>query len=371
MGEPGFSFIKGADVSTLHELESLGARFRDRGVEKDLLEILGGYGVNAVRLRLWNDPWSESGERYGAGGNDLATTTALARRVRARGMGLLLCLHYSDFWADPGKQHLPKAWRGFDDDRLERAVHDYTVQSLCALDAAGALPTLVQVGNEITNGLLWPNGKRPGFGAIARFVSAGIRAVRSVSPAIRVMIHLDDGGNNAMYREWFDRYLALGEDFDVMGLSYYPFWHGTMEGLARNLDDMARRHGKPVIVAETSMGFTTEDYAAREGLHPSQRKGMATRPALCAKVPYPMTPDGQCAFLRDLIARIRRVEGGMGKGFFYWEPAWLPMKGSGWATPAALRYTGEQGPGGNEWANQALFDYDGNALPALEAIRDG
>jgi arabinogalactan endo-1,4-beta-galactosidase len=365
-------FLKGADISTLHELVSLGARFRDRGVEKDLLEILAGYGVNAIRLRLWNDPRAESGESYGGGGNDLATTLALARGVRARGMELLLDLHYSDFWADPAKQHLPKAWRGLSLAGVERAVHDFTVATLVALGQAGALPTAVQVGNEITNGLLWPTGKAPeAFPAMTRLVNAGIRAVRSVSPAVQVMLHLDQGGNNALYREWFDRWFQEGgEDFDLLGLSYYPFWHGSLDALEANLNDMARRHRKELVVVETSTGFTTEDYATREGLGPAERRGMATRPELLSRVQHRLTIQGQCDFLRDLVGRIRRVEGGRGRGFFWWEPAWLPVKGSTSATAAGLRYTGERGPGGNEWANQALFDYDGNALPALQVLRD-
>ena len=363
-------FLKGADVSTLHELEGLGARFRDRRGERDLLDLLASHGLNAVRLRLWNDPRSEAGEPYGAGGNDLATTVALGRRVRARGLELLLDLMYSDFWADPGKQIPPKAWRGLDLEGLERAVHGFTVRSLEALGQAGALPTLVQVGNELTNGLLWPVGRRPAWDAIARLVMAGVRAVRSVSPAIRVVVQLDDGGNTALYREWFDAYFSRGGELDAIGLSYYPFWHGTLDDLSRTMDEMARRHGKDLMVVETSTAFTTEDYGAREGLAPEARKGMASKPQLVARAQHPPTPEGQRDFLRDLVGRIRRVEGGRGKGFFWWEPAWLPVPGSTWATPAALRYTGERGPGGNEWANQALFDYDGNALPALEAIPD-
>jgi arabinogalactan endo-1,4-beta-galactosidase len=373
-------FIKGVDVSTLDELEKLGAKYYDRGEEKGLLDILASYGVNAVRLKLWNDPFSESGEPYGAGGNDLPTTISLARRVRERGMGLLLNFHYSDFWADPGKQIPPKAWRGFSPSRLEKAVYDYTRETLLALEGAGALPTMVQVGNEITNGLLWPSGRVPAFDAIARYVNAGIRAVREVSrelreadpkrPGIEVMVHLDAGGNNAMYREWFDEFVKRGEDFEVMGLSYYPFWHGSLDDLSRNMDDMGRRFGKRMNVVETSMGFTTEDYASCEGLGPGERKGMATKPELAAKVPYPMTPEGQRDFMLELMERIKRAGDGLGEGFFYWEPGWLPVPGSGWATEAALRYTGEKGPGGNEWANQALFDYAGRSLPALAAIRD-
>jgi arabinogalactan endo-1,4-beta-galactosidase len=363
-------FTKGADVSTLAELERLGAKYYDGGEEGDLLDILSSYGFNAARLKLWNDPFSEAGEPYGAGGNDLRTTISLARRVRARGMGLLLNFHYSDFWADPGKQNLPKAWRGLDPAGLEEAVYRFTRESLDALGESGAMPTMVQVGNEITNGLLWPAGRKPAFDAIARFVSAGIRAVRDSSRDIEVMVHLDNGGNNPMYREWFDAYFERGEDFDLMGLSYYPFWHGSLDDLERNMEDMGRRYGKPMNVVETSMGFTTADYAAYEGLGPGERKGMATRPELVAKVPYPMSPEGQRDFMVELVRRIRRIGGGLGAGFFYWEPGWLPLPGSGWATEAALRYTGEKGPGGNEWANQALFDFEGRALPALAAIRD-
>jgi len=363
-------FLKGADVSTLHELEGLGARFRDREGERGLLDILASHGLNAIRLRLWNDPRSEAGEPYGAGGNDLPATLALARRVRAQGMELLLDLMYSDFWADPGKQIPPKAWRGLSLDQLERAVHDFTLESLEALRAAGALPTLVQVGNELSNGLLWPSGRRPAWDAMTRLVMAGVRAVRQVSPEIRVVIQLDNGGNTALYREWFDAYTSRGGQLDAIGLSYYPCWHGTLDDLSRTMDEMARRHGKDLLVVETSTAFTTEDYGAREGLGPAERKGMATKPHLLARVAYPPTPRGQCDFLRDLAARIRRVEGGKGAGFFYWEPAWLPIPGSTWATRAALGYLGETGPGGNEWANQALFDFDGNALPALGIIRD-
>lgn len=373
------TFFRGADVSSLRELEALGARFRDRQGERDLLELLAAHGVNAVRLRLWNDPWSPEGASYGGGGNDLATTVGLARRVRALGMDLLLDFHYSDFWADPAKQHLPKAWRGFDDDRLAAAIHEFTAHCLAALRDAGAAPTMVQIGNEVTNGLLWPQGKRlasgtptvgSGMSAVTRFLGAGVRAVRAVSPGTPVMLHLDDGGNEAMYRAWLDAYLETGEDFEVIGLSYYPIWHGTLAGLERNLDGLARRYGKELVVVETATGFTTEDYAAHEGLGPAERKGMAARPELAANLAHPMTVQGQCDFLRDLGAILRRVEGGRGRGFFYWEPAWIPVKGSGWATAAGLQYLGSPGPGGNEWANQALFDYRGVALPGLELFRE-
>lgn len=384
------TFIRGADISSLHELEQLGGRFYDNAQEQDLFDILQSYGFNYIRLKLWNEPYATDAKGkkipYGAGTNDLETTIALAKRVKAHQMGFLLNFHYSDFWADPGKQTLPKAWQHLDCNGLEQAVYDFTKETLLALMKADVKPSMVQIGNEVTNGLLWPYGKKPDlpedinlprseadenqYKNIAHFISAGIRAVREIDPSIPVMIHLDNGGNNKMYRDWFDHYMKYGDDFDIIGLSYYPFWHGKMSDLIYNMNDMVERYGKYVLIDEVSMGFTMEDYGNYEKLSAPQRKGMATKPALVAQIEHEMTKEGQCLFMKDIITSIRNVPDGMGRGFFYWEPAWLPRPGSEWATPAALAYTGEAGPGGNEWANQALFDYDGNALPALKVIRD-
>lgn len=361
-------FIKGMDISTLLEQEACGAHYYDNGKEGDLLEILKNYGANSVRLRLWNDPYAEDGTPYGAGTNDLEKTIIMAKRALALDMGVLLDLHYSDFWADPGKQMVPKAWKNYSEAELEQAVYDFTKETMERLHREQAAPTLVQVGNELTNGLLWPTGKKPNFDAIAHYVSAGICGVRAVDKDVPIMIHLDNGGNNEMYREWFDNYMKRGEDFQIIGLSYYPFWHGTLDELEYNMRDMAERYHKELVVAEVSMGFTMEDYATYENLAPEDRKGMATRPELVEKLEYPMTKEGQTDFMKDIMQRIASIPGG--KGFYYWEPGWIPVPGCGWATDAALAYTGEDGPGGNEWANQALFDYDGNALPALKAIRD-
>ncbi len=398
------NFIKGMDLSTLLEVERCGGKFCDHGVRGDAMDILKNYGMNMVRLRLWNDPFDEAGSSYGAGGSDIGTTLALAKRAKEKGIGWLLDFHYSDFWADPGKQTLPKAWRGLNAGQLETAVYDYTKEVLARCKKEDILPQMVAVGNELSNGLLWPYGRTPDFANIARFVNAGIRAVREAEAEMRedctadaqegmhedcpaeaqaatrtvpgregisVMIHLDNGGNNELYRSWFDSYFANGgEDFDCIGLSYYPFWHGTPAMLKANMDDLAVRCKKDLIVAEVSMGYTMEDYQSYEKLAPHERKGMATRRELADAIDYPMSPQGQSDFMRDVLQIIRGVPDGRGRGFFYWEPAWIPVPGSGWATEAACAYIGESGPGGNEWANQALFDYDGNTLPALKVIRD-
>lgn len=373
-GENYMKYYKGMDLSTIKEVEALGGKFYDHGVQKDVFEILKSYGTNAVRLRLWNDPYAEDGTPYGAGTNDLQTTIEIAGRAKAHGMEVLLDFQYSDFWADPGKQRVPKAWRGMDADELTKAVYSFTRDSLLAMQEAGVLPELVQVGNELSNGTLWPLGKLLEYGNydnLARFIRAGIRGVRSVAPKMPVMLHLDNGGNNALYRDWFDHYLERGEDdFQMIGLSYYPFWHGTLADLQNNMNDLAVRYGKDLVVAEVSTGFTMEDYGKYEKLSPENRKGYATKPELAAKVPFPMTKEGQADFMKTFFDVIDQVPEGRGRGFFYWEPAWIPVPGSGWANEAALRYIEEKGPGGNEWANQALFDYEGNALPALKIIRD-
>ncbi len=192
--------------------------YYDGGKETDILDIAKKYDVDTVRIRLWNDPWSESGESYGAGGNDLAMSLAIAKKITEAGFGVLLHFHYSDFWADPGKQIKPKAWADYDAEELERVVYDFTLAAMRAFLANGINITMVQVGNELSNGLLWTEGRTPNYDNIAKFVNAGIRAVRAADgeyqsrvaqgkaqplivrgeklTKIPVMLHLDNGGNN-------------------------------------------------------------------------------------------------------------------------------------------------------------------------------
>ena len=369
-------YYKGMDISTLLEVERCGGKFYDKGEERELLSILKDYDVNALRVRLWNHPYSEEGKPYGAGTNDFEAAKKLLRRGKDLGFDILLDYHYSDFWADPGKQFVPKAWRGYSVEQLEQAVYDYTRITLNELMENDLLPEMIQVGNELSNGILWPTGRVPEYDNIARYVKSGIRAVRDVSRIsgkdIKVMVHLDNGGKNELYRNWFDEYIHKnkGEDFDIIGLSYYPFWHGTLSDLANNMNDSAVRYKKELIVAEVSMGHTVEDYIDYEKLAPDKRKGMATKPELCEKVPFAMTKEGQSEFMKAFLQTLENVPEHKGRGFFYWEPAWLPVQGSGWATEPSLVYMKEKGPCGNEWANQALFDYDGNALPALRTIKE-
>lgn len=369
-------FIKGADVSSLLEVEQCGGVFRDSGKEQDALVILRRYGFNWIRLRLWNDPYSEKGESYGGGLCDLVSVLALAQRATRLGMKWLLDIQYSDFWTDPGCQTVPKTWRNLDERALEDVVYQYTRSVLHSCRTAGVLPDMVQVGNELTGGLLWPTGQlwsedgSPRWETASRYLSAGIRAVREESPAARTVIHLDHGGKNMLYRDWFDHYFALGGDCDIIGLSFYPCWHGKMADLSANMNDLALRYKKDMVIVEAGTAFTSENYAAHEGLAESCRKGPTAAPSMAELLEYPMTLQGQTAYIRDLTATIRTVPENRGKGFFWWEPAWIPVPGSGWAKRPGWEYIEKQGPEGNEWANQTLFDFDGNVLPTLAVIRD-
>ena len=188
----------------------------------------------------------------------------------------------------------------------------------------------------------------------------GSEAVREADKNIPIMVHLDNGGKIELYEEWFDNFVKRGGDFDVIGLSYYPFWHGSLEGLKANLENCAKRYGKDLIIAEVSMGHTMESYAEYEQLSEDERKGAATKPELAEKVPFPMTEQGQADFIQAVMEIVKNVPGG--KGIFWWEPAWIPVPGSSWALKPGWEYVREKGPVGNEWANQALFDYEGNAL---------
>ena len=366
-------FILGADVSTAEEVESLGGKFYVDGKEQDLFHILHDHGFNAVRLRLWNDPKDEQGNPYGAGNCDIDCVIRLARRAKKLNMKVLLDFHYSDFWVDPGKQYPPKAWRNFNKDQLVEAVYRYTSDTLKRMKDEGVFPEYVQVGNEITNGMLWDIAKLyhdgkdlENFDTLAEILRAGCNAVRDSGDS-NIILHLERSGDNAMYRHWFDNVISRNVSFDTIGVSYYPFWHGDFDALQANLKDLATRYGKEIHVVETSYPFTSTPYAPNAPLALYESKPMWKGGA----IPYPMTKQGQGDFLEHLINLLRDLPDGRGKAMWYWEPAWLAVEGSTWATESALEYMHEQGRQlGNEWANQALFDYNGEILPSLKRLKD-
>ncbi len=247
----GFDKILGADISFLPQLEAEGHKFYDNGTQKDAIQILKDHGFNYIRLRIFNNPKSDSG--YSKKGYcDLENTKKMALRIKAAGMGFLLDFHYSDTWADPGKQYKPAAWKNLTKQQLCDSIAAFTKLTLLALKKQGTLPNMVQVGNEINHGILWPDGKVRNLDTLAGFLKAGIKAVKEVDPRIRVMLHIACGGQNAESRYFLDNMLARGVNFDIIGESYYPEWHGTPDSLKKNLLDLSSRYKQDVMVAEYS-----------------------------------------------------------------------------------------------------------------------
>lgn len=242
----------GADISFLPQLEDRNMKFSDKGVEKDAIQILKEHGFNYIRLRIFNDPARDSGYSRGRGFCDLEHTKQMAKRIKAAGLKFLLDFHYSDTWADPGKQYKPAAWRNLSFNDLKKALYDYTRKVMQELKDQGVSPDMVQVGNEINHGMVWPEGDISHPDSLAQLISAGIAAVKSVEPSAVIMLHIALGGQNDESVFFIHEMLKRGVQFDVIGESYYPKWHGTLDDLRDNLNDLVRRYNKDVIVVEYS-----------------------------------------------------------------------------------------------------------------------
>lgn len=349
-------FLHGADVSFLPQVEAGGGVFRAGNEPADLLAILRARGIDTVRLRLWHAPAGGGAPAAApaAAPSSLASTLALAARARAAGCDVLLDLHFSDTWADPGHQAKPAAWAALPFAALADSVRAYVRDVLAAFAARGAPPVIVQLGNEITAGLLWDDGRAGGafdtqaqwdnLAVLLKAAAAGVRDAAGPSGARRpeIMLHFDRGGDNAGARRCLDNLVARGVAFDLIGLSFYPWWHGTLADLEANLADLAPRYGKDLVVVETAYPWTLawfDETHNQVGLPSQLLPG------------YPATPAGQRAFLADLLAIVRSAPQGRGRGVFWWAPEWI----------ASPRF-------GSAWENAALFDQGGRALPALDAF---
>jgi arabinogalactan endo-1,4-beta-galactosidase len=335
----------GADLSFTPQLVSLGAEYRVDGAPVDLLDASRDAGFGIVRLRLWHtpaEPW-----------HGLDATVAFAQDVKARGLDVMLDIHCSDTWADPGHQQKPAAWEDVPFAALADSMYAYTNAVVRRLRDAGALPEYVQVGNEISAGMLWDDGRVGWQGSewdtdaqwdrFAALVSAGVAGVRdSLAPADRptVVVHYDNGGNNAGCRWFFDNLLARGVSFDAIGLSYYPWWHGGLADLEANLADLATRYGREVMVVETGYPWTLGWYDATHNFVGEESQLLPG---------YPATPEGQLAFLQEVVATVEETPGGLGTAVLYWEPGFLSVPG---------------GPP-DPYENVTLFDFDGDALPGF------
>jgi len=247
-------FAKGADIGWLPQMEATGYKFyNDSGVQEDCFKILKEHGMNTIRLRTWVSPNNDKG----SGHCSKDETVAMAVRAKKWGMKVMIDFHYSDSWADPGKQKKPKAWEGHDFATLQKDLYDYTFDVMTALKNAGVRPEWVQVGNETAGGMVYPEGSTKNWNTLAPLINQGYDAIKAASPTTKVILHVDQGNNNKRFRTWFDSATAHNCRYDVIGLSYYPYWLDgkpdytvTINDLGNNLNDMASRYGKEVMVVE-------------------------------------------------------------------------------------------------------------------------
>lgn len=362
----------GIDVSTYFESLRLGAKYFDGDKEVQPLQMFRQNGVDLMRIRLWHNPHSPQGEPYLGGTCDLDNFIALAKLAQQQGYGIMLDFHYSDFWCDPGKQFVPKAWQGMDLSQLEKEIFNYTKQVLTVCRSEGINLLYIQTGNEITNGMLWPLGHlqwqegaavRSNYPNFARLLVSAGKACREVFPQAKIVLHLERSYDQAMYNEFFGQMQALGVDYDTIGMSYYPYWHGTMQQLFDNVEN-CKKFGKEIAIVETGYGFTVEDYVKQE--HGGRHLVLNVSEMLPGTFAqqYPLTPEGQVRFTEHLL------EGALAHGVsavMWWEPLWIPGEGVCWASVAGQQYVGEVGKSTrNEWSNQCLFDYQGKKLPAFD-----
>lgn len=303
---PVYSFAKGADTSWLPQMEATGYKFYDvDNTQKDCLQLLKDRGINTIRLRVWVNPSNDKA----SGHCSPAETVVMATRAHALGMRIMIDFHYSDSWADPAKQTKPAAWANHSFSDLLNDVYNHTFDVLNALKTAGVTPEWVQIGNEIPSGMLWPEGHTDNWAQLAQLLNKGYDATKAINSAIKVVVHIDKGNDNARFRWFFDKAKANNVKYDVIGLSYYPYWldsdyTATINNLQNNLNDMVTRYGKEVMVVEVGGDFTL------------------------AQNTYDM--------LVAVQAAVRNVPNQKGLGVIYWEPqgekSWSGYQLNAWQT---------------------------------------
>jgi arabinogalactan endo-1,4-beta-galactosidase len=333
----------GADVSALERIEQGGAVFRDGGQPGDAIAILRAHGSNGFRLRLFVNP---SGDDVQV--NDLEYTVRMAHRVKAAGASLLLDLHYSDTWADPGHQVTPAAWAALDFAALEQQVETHSAAVMTRLKQENVLPDIVQVGNEIDGGILWPLGRvggqydNPGqWDQFTRLLKAAIRGLRSaVGPddSFRIMLHYSGGGNSGGTQWFFDHVNQYGVPYDLIGLSYYPWWHGTLAELGANLQATGARYGREIMVVETS--------------YPWRAGGWESMVTNQSPMIWPVSSQGQTQFLQSLFEAIATAPDTCGAGLIWWYPEAIQV-------PNLFVWGG---------GSLSLFDAGGNVIPAASEL---
>ena len=367
-------FICGMDASSVLVEENSGVRYYDfDGNEADVFKTLSEAGVNYIRLRVWNDPYDEEGHGYGGGNNDVETAIVLGKRATQYGMKVCIDFHYSDFWADPKRQLVPKAWEGMSVKEKSEALYDYTKESLTDLINAGVDVGMVQIGNEINYGMSGESSQAN----VTALLAAGSKAVREVSEElgqdIRILVHYTNIEDMDQVENRVKNLSLAGVDYDIIGLSFYPFWDGDFENMQSVVKMIREKYEKDVVIAETSYCYTSAD---------GDGSGNSVSGTDDIVPGYPATVQGQANILRDTMDAANTA-GAL--GVFYWEGVWIPVGsasddnseiwetyGSGWASSFAGDYDPDDAGlyyGGCSWDNQALFSFAGNPLPSLNVFK--
>jgi len=370
-------FAMGVDASMVKTVEDNGGVYYNKeGKEQDVFQILAANGVNFFRVRIWNAPYNLLDAPYGGGSVDVVEAISMSKRAQAAGMNIMVDLHYSDFWADPEKQRTPTSWATMDKAGLEQAVEQFTTQTLNSFKNAGVNVQAIQIGNEINNGMLYPVGKidwgnsAASFAKLSDFLKAGIKGAKAAMPDIYSVIHLANGGSWDEFNAYFTALDRNNVNYDIIGASYYPYYHGTLDALKNNLDNVANKFNKPVIVAEMSYGFTNEYNQYTSNIFNAEMEEAGK---------YKTSIQGQATAIHDVVEILANVPNQKGLGIFYWEPAWLPTANAGWATAEGQAWSeyGDANKTANvsrfndglaTWSNQALFSYKGRALPSLQTF---
>lgn len=330
----------GGDFSIMKKLEDLGGQYKTDGEVKEGFQIFRENGYTWCRLRIFHTPNME-----GPVVNDLDYTIALAQKAKQFGFKIFLNFHYSDTWADPGKQFIPTAWEDLDFDILTDSVYHYTKRVMEAMKTADVFPHMVQIGNEINNGMLWPHGRlwaengQARWDELSALLIAGIKGVKDTKNGMTtpIMIHAATGGNLVESDNFYSNIQKRGVEFDVIGLSYYPWWHGTFEDMEKNLEFLSNKFEQEISVVETAY------YA--NGWYPEPEEWVLD------VQPYPPTAQGQYDFLVDLATRLKKYP--RVTSVYYWKPDGLEIPGSN------IHYLG-----------RSLFSRDGNAFEGIKAWKE-
>ena len=367
-------FYRGMDASAVLALENSGVKYYNfDGEEQDVFMTLAQAGVNYIRLRVWNDPYDENGNGYGGGNNDVATAIALGQRATKYGMKVCIDFHYSDFWADPKKQFVPKAWEGMDIEEKSDALYNFTLESLTQLLDAGVNVGMVQIGNEINNGM---SGETD-VANVRKLLTAGSKAAREAAAnsgkEILVAIHYTNIDDMKKLDTLLTGLQVKEIDYDIVGLSFYPYWHGTIEDLKNAIIHIRDTYGKKVYVAENAYCYTAED---------GDGSANSVEGTDDLAEGYSASVQGQANEVRDVCAAASEAGA---EGVFYWEGTWIPVGpadadnsdlwekyGSGWASSYASGYDPKdagQYYGGCSWDNQAMFDFTGHPLASLNVFK--